>query len=92
MKEIILDLDLSQGHSGFPPTPVHATSTVTINGKKIALDLDQYQQHCSAGCHTPILNATSTVTINGKKIGRMLDPLSCSDHATASSTITIIER
>jgi len=89
MPNIVLNGDLSTGHSGYPPTPASASSSVTINGTTIVLDGDAYEQHCKDGCHVPLAIGTSSITINKKKIILAGDSLSCGDTATSSSTVSV---
>ena len=87
--KIVLDGDMSQGHNGYPPVPIHASSNVTINGKKIALNGDSYSQHCKDSCHVPIIIGTSSVTINGIALALEGDSTNCGDHATSSSSVNV---
>jgi uncharacterized Zn-binding protein involved in type VI secretion len=91
MANIVLNGDMSAGHSGWVAVPVTASSNVTINGKTIALNGDSYASHTnSAGVtHTPKGVASSSVTINGVTILMDGDALSCGDTAKATSHVSI---
>ena len=85
MAKIVLDGDVSQGIDA-PPTHIHATSGVTINNKKIAVDGDSCDPHNG---HTPTAIGTKSVTINGKKIIVDNDSLSCGDKIIGSSSVIV---
>lgn len=89
MPNIVLDGDMSTGHSGYPATPAIASSGVSINGINVVVDGDSYAQHCKDSCHTPKAIGSSSVTINEKKIVLAGDSLSCGDTATSSSSVSI---
>lgn len=90
MANIVLDGDMSTGHSGFPAVPVHASSNVTINGKKIVLDGDAYSSHSKDGStHTDHAVGNSGITINGKKIVLAGSITDHGDTSTASSSVSV---
>jgi uncharacterized Zn-binding protein involved in type VI secretion len=88
MKSIVLDGDPSQGlHC--TPVKAHASSKVSINGKNIVVEGDNYDSHCSNNSHTPIAQASSSITINNKRIVLQDDTLSCGDKANATSKVGV---
>jgi uncharacterized Zn-binding protein involved in type VI secretion len=92
MANIVLDNDMSTGHGTWPAVPIHASSSVTLNGKKLALSGDKYSSHTNSASvtHTmPPITGTSSVTVNTFKIILSGDPISCGDTATSSSTVSI---
>jgi uncharacterized Zn-binding protein involved in type VI secretion len=92
MANIVIDGNMSTGHGSWPAVPIHASSSVTLNGTKLALSGDKYSSHTNSSgvTHTmPPIAGTSSVTINGLKIILGGDPISCGDTATSSSSLSI---
>jgi uncharacterized Zn-binding protein involved in type VI secretion len=91
MANVVLNGDMSKGHNGWNAVPIHASSSVTINGVPIALDGDSYDTHTNSSgvTHYPKGIASGVATINGKKIMLAGDSLSCGDIATASSSVSL---
>jgi uncharacterized Zn-binding protein involved in type VI secretion len=92
MANIVLDGDMSTGHGSWPAVPIHASSSVTLNGKKLALSGDKYSSHTNSAGVThiiPPITGTSSVTVNGLNLILHGDPISCGDTATSSSNVSI---
>lgn len=79
MAKIVVDGDITSGHSGFPAVPIHASTNVTLNGIKVAVHGDACDQHCNVSCHVPHGIASCGVTINGIKVLLDGDATDCGD-------------
>lgn len=82
-------IDLSTGHSGYPPrAPDSGSSDVICNGAGVVRIGDHYPSHKSGkNSHDGYASGgSSTVFVNGIGVHRAGDSISCGDTAASGSS------
>jgi len=71
--------DLCTGHDGYPPRPnIQGSHNVFTNSLKTHRESDEWDVHCSGGCHGGSTEQGScNVYCNSLQIARIDDPVDC---------------